>query len=213
MNRTDLAVVKFPANVVRALRRARFGIVIVAASYLAAVAAGMGMVHGGNGFALRYRDRLVAHANATSTISKELRENRAGAAAALDFGGNLTAGAASTVAGYWAPAVFPIALYRGWIGGIVSVDYEHHSRLSSWAEGSYYVAVMILQLLPYILAGGAGVNIGLARVGPIGDYAGTRILGLPKEALLDAARIYVLIVPLFAIASAFEFLAAPNRDI
>lgn len=206
MNRSDLAVVKFPTNVVRALRRARFGIVIVAASYVAAVAAGMAMVHGGNGFALRYRDRLVAHANATSTISKELRENRAGAAAALDFGGNLTAGAASTAAGYWAPAVFPIALYRGWIGGIVSVDERHRSRLSTWEAGSYYVAVIVLQLLPYALAGGAGVNIGLARIRPLGDYAGAKILGIPKEALLDAARIYVLIVPLFAIASAYEFM-------
>ena len=192
----------------KALHRARLGILSVAAAYVAAVAIGTAMVHTGNGFALRYRDQLVSHANETSTISKALRENRVQTAAALDFAGNLSGGVASTAAGYWAPAVFPIAIYRGWIGGIVSVDHEHHSRFSSWAEGSYYTIVMVLQLLPYILAGGAGVNIGLARIRPIGDYSGAKILGLPKEALLDAARIYVLIVPLFAIASTFEFLAA-----
>lgn len=192
----------------KALHRARLGILSVAAAYVVAVAIGTAMVHTGNGFALRYRDRLVSHANETSTISKALRENRVKTAAALDFAGNLGGGAASTAAGYWAPAVFPIAIYRGWVGGIVSVGHEHHSRMASWTEGSYYIVVMILQLLPYSLAGGAGVNIGMARVRPIGEYAGTTVLGLPKEALLDAARIYVLIVPLFAIASTFEFLAA-----
>lgn len=198
------------ANFVRAVRRARTGILSVAAAYLVAVGAGMAMVHGGNGFALRYRDRLIAKANSSSTTLKALNENRLKTAAALDFAGNLSGGVASTAAGYWAPAVFPIAIYRGWIGGIVSVDHEHHSRFSTWPEGSYYTIVMVLQLLPYILAGGAGVNIGIARIRPFGDYAGAKTLGVPKESLLDAARIYVLIVPLFAIASAFEFLAAPN---
>ena len=57
------------------------------------------------------------------------------------------------------------------------------------------------------LAGGAGVTLGRARVRPVGPYAGARVVGLPVEALRDAARIYVLVIPLFAIASSFEFLA------
>jgi hypothetical protein len=65
---------------------------------------------------------------------------------------------------------------------------------------------MLLQLLPYTLAGGAGVNLGLARIRPIGLYAGPRVLGLPREALHDAGRIFVLVIPMFMFASAFEFL-------
>ncbi|HKW87279.1 MAG TPA: stage II sporulation protein M [Candidatus Acidoferrales bacterium] len=183
---------------------------MAAAAYIAAVLVGIAMVHAGNGFAVRYRDRLVSHANATTAISKALQNNRAKTAAALDFSGNLAGGIASTAAGYWAPAVFPIAIYRGWVGGIVSVDGKHRSRFATWPEASYYMAVMCLQLLPYILAGGAGVNIGLARVRPVGDYAGAKFFGVPREAWIDAARIYVLVVPLFAIASAFEFPASPN---
>jgi hypothetical protein len=33
-------------------------------------------------------------------------------------------------------------------------------------------------------------------------------LGIPKDAILDVARIYLLIVPLFLIASLWEFLIA-----
>jgi hypothetical protein len=187
------ALIELWKQIVRALRTAKLGIFSIAAAYVAAVVIGTTMVHVGNGFALRYRGRLVSHAIATSPIFRALNENRTKTAAALDFAGNLAGGVASTAAGYWAPAVFPIALYRGWVGGIVSVDHEHISRLPSWAEGSYYILVMLLQLLPYSLAGGAGVNIGIARVQPIGDYSGTKILGLPKEALLDAARIYILV--------------------
>ena len=194
----------------RALRRARFGILSIAAAYVLAVTVGIVMVHAGNGGALRYRDRLVSEANAKSAIFRALRNNDTKTAAALDFAGNLAGGTASLAAGYWAPAAYPIALYRGWIGGIVSVDGKHRSRFSSSPEATYYLLVLLLQLVPYSLAGGAGVNIGLARVHPLSDYAGAKLFGIPREALLDAARIGILIVPLFAIASACEFLFSPN---
>jgi hypothetical protein len=41
---------------------------------------------------------------------------------------------------------------------------------------------------------------------PRPDYAGNRWLGFPVEALLDVGRIYVLVIPLFFIASLYEFL-------
>ncbi|HXZ27959.1 MAG TPA: hypothetical protein VEG08_08175, partial [Terriglobales bacterium] len=171
------------------------------------IAVGLAMVHGGNRFALDYRDKLVSRAYASSTILRALQSGRPETAAALDCGANLVGGAASTLAGYWAPAVYPVVLYRGWIGGIVGVDGKHRSRLSDPSERTYYLVTLLLQLLPYSLAGGAGVNLGIARVRPVGDYAGPKWLGLPREALRDAARIYLLVVPLFAVASAFEFLA------
>ena len=134
-------------------------------------------------------------------------EGRRGKAAALDAGANLMAAAGTSLCGYWAPGTYPIAFLRGWIGGLVSVDRKHLSRLADSREAAYYLATLVLQLIPYILSGGAGVNLGLARVRPVGDYAGPKFLGVPQEAIRDAGRIYLLVVPLFAAASAFEFFA------
>jgi uncharacterized membrane protein SpoIIM required for sporulation len=65
---------------------------------------------------------------------------------------------------------------------------------------------MILQLIPYSLAGGAGVNLGWAYLRPSPYYVGKKWLGFPKEAVLDVFRIYIVIVPLFLVASLVEFL-------
>ncbi len=196
-----------PLRISRALRRARFGILSVALTYVLSAVVGFAMAQGGNRFALEHGDKIVSQARASSPILKALGSGRPLVAAALDGTANFLSGVASTLAGYWAPAVYPIAVYRGWVGGIVGVDDNHRSRLADSAERTYYLLVLFLQLLPYSLAGGVGVNLGLARVRPVGDYAGPRLLGLPKEALRDAGRIYLLIAPLFALASAFEFLA------
>ena len=195
-------------HIVRALSRARFGILTVGAAYVLSVLAGIAMVHTGNQFALGERDRIVSSARASSPILKELDEGNAGRAALLDFAGNFfLGGVGSTLAGYWAPGPYPIAIFRGWVGGIVSVDDRHRSRLRDHAEALYYVGVLILQLLPYSLAGGAGVNIGLARVRPASWYTGARWFGIPIEAIRDALRILVLAAPLFLTASLFEFMA------
>lgn len=194
----------------QALRRARLGIGTVALTYFLSVAIGIVLVHAGNGFSLSYGDKIVSRAHENSAILKALHNHQPMAAAWMDFAANLTAGAASTLAGYWAPAVYPIAIYRGWIGGIVSVDGNHRSRLAERTEASYYLTTLLLQLIPYSLAGGAGVNLGIARIRPSEHYSGPKILGVPREAVLDAVRIYTLIIPLFFIASAFEFLALPR---
>lgn len=170
------------------------------------LASGIVMAHSGNQFALNYRDRIIANARASSPILRHLNQGKPLRAAAGDAAGNLLAASATGAAGYWAPAALPIALFRGWIGGIVSVDDRHRSRMRTFRSGSYYVCVIVLQLLPYSLAAGAGVNMGLARARPVGDYAGPRFLGLPHEALRDAGWILLLAVPLFAVASALEFL-------
>ncbi len=188
----------------RALYRARFGILTMAAACLLGLIAGAAMVHSGNRFALDQRDRLVAQARDTSRISRAMKQGKRRTAAVLDAAGNLIGAAATSLAGYWAPAAYPLALHKGWIGGIVSVDRQHRSRLVG-AEAAYYLTTLLLQLIPYILAGGAGVNLGLARVRPVGDYSGPQFLGVPQEAIRDAGRIYLLVVPLFAVASAFEF--------
>jgi uncharacterized membrane protein SpoIIM required for sporulation len=63
--------------------------------------------------------------------------------------------------------------------------------------------------VPYSLAGGAGVRLGLALLKPDGrfGYAGQqRWLGLPAEGIRDVVRIYTLVIPLFLLASLVEFL-------
>jgi hypothetical protein len=72
------------------------------------------------------------------------------------------------------------------------------------------VTVLILQLIPYSLSGGAGVRVGLAYIFPKGKWgyaASKRWLGFPVEALRDVVRIYALVAPLFLVASLVEFLA------
>jgi hypothetical protein len=90
---------------------------------------------------------------------------------------------------------------------IVSVNDEHISRLSDPPKAIYYVSVLILQLIPYSLAGGAGVNVGMAYFRPSQYYQGEKWFGLPKEALRDALRIYLIVIPIFLIASLWEYLS------
>jgi uncharacterized membrane protein SpoIIM required for sporulation len=194
----------FPA-LMRALQRARLPILTVGLTYFVSVVVGMVMVHTGNHFALTYMDRTVSAAQSSSTL-KALDQNNRLEAALLDFGGNLFAAASTSLAGLGVVFSYPIIAFRGWIGGIVSVNGAHVSRLADPAEAAYYLITLALQLIPYTLSGGAGVNMGIAFLRPKPPYQGKKWLGIPKEAILDVLRIYVLVVPLFLIASLFEFL-------
>lgn len=163
------------------------------------------MVHAGSQFALDYRDGLIARARATSPALIALRQDDRLKAALWDFSGNLFAGVANTAGGMGVIFSYPIVAYRGWIGGIVSVDSQHASRFSTLSEAFYYLTTITLQLIPYSLAVGAGVNLGISYFRPRPYYQGDKWLGLPKEALRDVVRIYVLVVPLFLLASLWEF--------
>jgi uncharacterized membrane protein SpoIIM required for sporulation len=192
------------AVVVRALQRARVAILSVAVTYLVSVSIGMLMVHTGNEWALNYRDHIVSGAQSSSTIIA-LKDNHRLRAALLDFGGNLYGAIADTLGGLGVVFPYPLIAYRGWIGGIVSIDGSHFSRFAEPREALYYLITLTLQLIPYVLAGGAGVNMGLALWRPKSFYQGEKWLGVPKEAIRDAYRIYLLVVPLFLLASLWEF--------
>ncbi len=85
---------------------------------------------------------------------------------------------------------------------------QHISRLRSTHSAAYYLITLLLQLVPYSMAGGAGIRLGWAYYRPSAqDLALGRWLGLPLAALRDVAWAYVLIVPLFAVASLWEFLS------
>lgn len=195
-----------------ALQRARQPILWIGLTYLLDVVAGALMVHAGSGFALSQGDKIVGQAVATDPATGALLSGMPVRAALFDFAGNLGRGAIpTTVMGLGLVFPFPVAAYRGWIGGIVSVDGEHKSRLRNWREASYYLGVLVLQLIPYSLAGGAGVRLGLGFLFPKGrwGYKGSkRWLTIPADGVRDVARVYVLVVPLFLVASLVEFLFA-----
>ncbi len=195
-------------EVSEAISRARGPISLMALTYLLAVLTGMGMVGAQNKFALDYRDKLISDATAHSRVLKSQNSGHHLRATLLDFAGNLGLGAVpETIAGLSVVFPFPMAAFRGWVGGVVSVDQRHHSRLTEFREAIYYLVVMVLQLIPYSLAGGAGVRLGLRCYSTWGRSGVRRWWFLPRDAALDVLWIYSLVVPLFLVASLVEFLA------
>jgi hypothetical protein len=192
-----------------ALRRARVPIWSVAATYLIFLLLGTICVHSGCKFALDMRDRVVGHAVKQDRAAIAARNGHRLRAAAYDFAQNLLLGAIpNTVGGLAIVLPYPVIAYRAWVGGIVSVDSRHRSRLAQTRSALAFITVLLLQLIPYTLAGGMGVYLGVAylrrsRLAP-GE---TRLLGVPRLALLDVLRVYAIIVPLFAVASLVEFYA------
>jgi hypothetical protein len=188
----------------RAIYRARLAILTVGLTYLISVAVGMVMVHTGNPFALDYRDSIVSNAQ-SSPIIVALRQNNRLQAALLDAGGNLIGAVSNTLAGLGVIFPYPFIVYRGWIGGIVSIDGAHVSRLADPQEAFYYLSTLILQLIPSILAAGAGVNLGLSLYRSQPYYQGKKWLGVSVEAVRDVLWVYVLVIPLLLMASLWEF--------
>jgi hypothetical protein len=103
---------------------------------------------------------------------------------------------------------YPLAAFRGWVGGVVSVDGSHRSRLTHARSAAYYLLVLLMQLLPYSLAGGAGVSLGLSFYRTWKRLGIQRLWFLPREATTDVLWVYSIVVPLFLVASLVEFLAA-----
>ena len=195
-------------SIFKSIQRARIAILSIALTYFAAVVIGMVMAHSGVPLALNARDSIVGQAYSGSDATINAMQNGQPLLAALsDFSGNLFIGAVpSTITGLGIIFPYPLAAFRGWIGGIVVVDGNHLSRLAQPGEAVYYLVTLLLQLIPYSLAGGAGVHLGLAYYRSHSRSPALRWYALPLPELLDAARIYLLVVPLFLIASLWEFL-------
>jgi hypothetical protein len=178
---------------------------VVAATYAAGVVIGAISVHANVELALRVRDRTVSKAQSSSILIAD-REGRHLHAAVLDFAANLGLGAVpSTIVGaLFSPGLYPLAVYRGWIGGIVSVDRRHTSRLRVPRTAAYYLTVLVLQLIPYSLAGAAGLVLARARraVNESGLAGWRRI---PRDTWLDVAWMHGAATMLFFLASFVEF--------
>jgi hypothetical protein len=189
-----------------ALTWAKGPILTVALTYTLAVGAGILMVHSGNKFALSYRDNLVSKAQTGFVLTQKSRLVQGFA----DFGGNLLGAVYDTFIGLSVILPYPIVIYRGWVGGIVSVNSDHSSRLTSPTKAFYYFSVLFLQLLGYSLAAGAGIKMGLSIFRSKPKNAGFFWFRIPKEAMLNTLSIYALVVPIFFIASLWEFLSPLN---
>ena len=189
-----------------AIRRARIAILTIAATYVISVAAGIAMVSSGNAFAIERRDEVVLAAQSSEIIVA----NRGGdhiRAALLDFAANLVlGGGTSTLLGLAVVAAYPVVAYRGWIGGIVSVDSRHESRLADPSSAAYYLVTLVLQLIPYSIAGGMGVYVGVDAWRALRKPRPDMWLGFSKGRLRDVALAYVVVIPLFLVASLWEFL-------
>lgn len=200
------------AVILRAVVRARRSILTIAGTYGVFIILGMFMAHAGNTFALTYRDRLANDASQRNAAAIAAKRGDTIQAALWDFAGNLTLGALpKTISGFAIIMPYPQVAYQGWIGGIVSVRSDRTSRLVDPRSAVYYLLTLILQVIPYSLAVGAGVNVGIALFRPLPAYQGEKWFGIfPREAMRDLARIYGLVIPLFLVASLWEFLSPWN---
>ena len=192
-----------------ALHRTRYSIAWSAATYLASLLLGIAMVSAGVPFAVQQRDNIVHSARGGQITGAYKRGDRV-EAALLDFGSNLVLGAGVTsVTGLSVIGPFPIAAYSGWVGGIVSIDDNHASRLTRPGDATYYVVTLLFQLAGFILAMAAGVHVGVAAWKARDDNRVRSIAGvrIPGWSLRDAAWLYGLVVPLLLIGSLWEFLS------
>jgi hypothetical protein len=188
-----------------AIRRGHVAVLTIGATYVLSLAAGIAMVSSGNAYALERRDEIV-EAALSSEITVANRAEEDLRAALLDFAANLVlGGGTSTVTGITVIGSYPIVAYRGWVGGIVSVDSRHESRLGDARRAAYYVVTLVLQLIPYSIAGGMGVYLGVGAWRAVRTPRTDTWLGLPTDRLRDVALSYVVVAPLFLIASLWEF--------
>ena len=194
-------------RVSEALGRARVPIAIVAIASVCPLVVGAVLATTGNSFALSERDRIVSAAQG-SEITAAYQEDDRVRAALLDFGGNIEAALITSVTGLAIVGPAPIAAYRGWVGGLVSVDARHVSRLSQPGTAFYYLVTVTLQMIPYILTGGAGMYLGLVAWRRRNDASVRSFLSLriPGEAIRDVGWIWALSLPIFLAGSLFEFL-------
>jgi uncharacterized membrane protein (Fun14 family) len=204
-------IVREVVKSIGAVRNARTCILAIALAHVLAVAAGVISVHAGYVPALAYRDTLIARARSSDPVSLAFQRGETLRAAVVEAARTQWVCVAVAVTGLTVVSPFVLAAVRGVVGGVVSVDDNHVSRLRYPDQAIYYLSVVILQIIPYAMAGGAGVKLGLTYFRQGREYQGDRWLGYPKEAMWDVVRILVLILPFVLAANLWEFLSPLNR--
>jgi hypothetical protein len=199
-------------SILEALQRCRVYANSILLTYILTCFIGILMTHYGNEFALLQRDKIV-HAIATNDkASINYQSGNNFTAALFDCAENIFyAAVPQTVLGLG--VIFPYfsVAYQGWVGGIVSVDDTHHSRFKNFKASAYYIIVSLLQQIPFSLCIGVGIKCGIdcyklnsAISWKIWNYR------IPKANLEEVGYVYLVSVPLFFLASCFEFLSHWN---
>jgi hypothetical protein len=200
------------SKVSAAVKLCKLYVLTIFIAYCLSCLTGIMMSHAGNLFAVSSRDNIVGKAMKSDKASIYYQEGKNFSAALNDFMGNLFFGAIpQTIMGLSIVIPYFFVLKQGWVGGIVSIDSEHKSRFLSFKSTFYYFLVLFLQFIPYSLAIGAGVKCGIDFYN-FNRMNGWHLLKLKiqKNSLIDLGYVYILVVPLFFIASCFEFLSAWN---
>ena len=163
------------------------------------------MVHSEQPFAIRYRDKIVGNAISRNPASIHFKQGNRFRAAVIDFSGNLfLSSLPQTLMGLSVVTPYLTTTYQGWVGGIVSIDSNHESRLKSVKPAIYYFVVLLLQFIPYSLAIGSGLRFGVVMFG-LNRGAKLSSYKIEKQSLKDIGYIHFLVIPLFFIASCFEY--------
>jgi hypothetical protein len=169
------------------------------------------MVQTDSNFALVQRDKIVGNAIQEDKASINYQEGNHLTAVLQDFTGNLFFGVIQTFLGLGIVIPYFTVSYQGWVGGIVSVNSFHKSRLKQLKSALYYFIVLLLQFVAYSLSIGAGINTGREL------YNQNKLISwklwkykISKENLMDVRNIYILSIPVFFIASFFEIFSAWN---
>jgi len=197
-------------SVFLAVSRCRVWILTIFLTYCMSCLTGIVMVHTGNQFALSVSDKLVGDAFKNEKASINYIAGNRFTAALFDFSGNLFLGSMTqTALGLGVVIPYFTVTYQGWVGGIVSVDYLHQSRLKNYKSAMYYLIVLILQFIPYSLAIGSGIRLGV-KTYKLNANRKMWQYKIDMASLRDVLRIYILVIPLFFMASCFEFLSNWN---
>src|ERR1700682_6367572 len=196
-------ILEWPVS--RAVRRACMPIVTIALTYFVFLAIGIAMAHAGSGFALTRRDVLVRHGQPHHPSARAFQEGKLSKAIAIEFGRDCYRAVVKTLEGLTLVAPYLLAAQGGWYGGILSVDSNHLSQFSDPLNAIYYLCVEVLQIISSSLAAGAGVNLTLACFRSRPWYQGDKWLAVPKEAVRDLLRIYMLVVPIIFISALWKY--------
>jgi len=193
------------------VRHCKKWILTIFSIYCISCLTGIIMVHSGNRFALSFRDKIVGNAIVKDNASINYNKGNRFKAAVIDFSGNLFRSAIpQTLMGLGVILPFFTSAYQGWIGGIVSVDGLHQSRLKKAEPALYYFIVLMLQYIPYSLTIGSGLALGIKTYN-LNKSRKLLKFQLDKSGLKDLLNIYMFAIPIFFFASCFEFLSNWNN--
>lgn len=188
--------------VYNAVNNCKIYVLSVFLTYCISCFAGIIMSHYGNNFALSTRDKIVGQAVKTDKASINYQEGNKFSAALNDF---------QTLLGLGIVIPYFSVIKQGWVGGIVSVDSDNKSRFKNFKSAFYYLFVLLLQFIPYSLAIGAGIKCGVDfyNYNKLNEWMILKYR-IQRSSLIELGLVYLLVIPLFFIASCFEFLSSWN---